>query len=87
MMKRIQEDMGLVTELNNLELKVEDKLEELAGKVIFSDVEVTIFKKIWNYHVNCEGSLDLIKEIGIANQDYYTLLGIEYQSDIEGRRK
>lgn len=86
-MKKTQEDLVLVTELNNLELKIEDKLEELASKIIFSKVEVTIFKRLWDYHFNCEGSLDLVKEIEIANKDYYTLLGIEYQSDNEGRRK
>lgn len=86
-MIRIQEDMVLVTELNNLEFKIEAKLEELANIVIFSEVEATIFKRIWDYHFNCQGSLDLAKEIRIANQDYYTLFGIEYQSDIEGRRK
>lgn len=77
-----KEDLLLIDKYNNVVLRVEDKLEEIARYVVFEEEEAAIYHEIWDFYFNSLGSDDLNKEIKIAIRDYYTLLGIEHQNQL-----
>lgn len=77
-----KEDLLIIDRYNNLVLRVEDKLEEIAHCVVFETEEADIFNALWDYYFNTKGSKNLNKEIKIAIRDYYMLLGIEHQNQL-----